>query len=89
MRCACSLNKVILDMIYQCTGQKENVKDPGEESLRNFAGGWSREQGEEFLESIKSCERIDEGAQTMEHGAELLTSDRHFEKVPGLVYTRF
>jgi tRNA(fMet)-specific endonuclease VapC len=28
-------------------------------------------------------------AQTMEHGAELLTSDRHFEKVPGLVYTSF
>jgi hypothetical protein len=56
-----SLNKVILDMIYQCTGQKKNVKDPGEESLRKLAGGWSREQGEEFLESIKSCERIDEG----------------------------
>jgi tRNA(fMet)-specific endonuclease VapC len=28
-------------------------------------------------------------AQTMECGAELLTSDRHFEKVPGLVYTSF
>lgn len=26
-------------------------------------------------------------AQTMEHGVELLTSDRHFEKIPGLVYT--
>ena len=27
-------------------------------------------------------------AQTMEHGAELITTDQHFEKVNGLVYTR-
>jgi tRNA(fMet)-specific endonuclease VapC len=26
-------------------------------------------------------------AQTMEHGAELITSDRHFEKINGLVYS--
>jgi tRNA(fMet)-specific endonuclease VapC len=26
-------------------------------------------------------------AQTMEHGVELITSDRHFEKIQGLVYT--
>jgi len=26
-------------------------------------------------------------AQTMEHGAELITSDRHFERIDGLVYT--
>lgn len=26
-------------------------------------------------------------AQTMEHGAELITSDRHFEKINGLVFT--
>ena len=26
-------------------------------------------------------------AQTMEHGAELITSDRHFENIGGLVYT--
>ena len=26
-------------------------------------------------------------AQTMEHGAELITSDRHFENISGLVYT--
>jgi tRNA(fMet)-specific endonuclease VapC len=26
-------------------------------------------------------------AQTMEHGAELITSDRHFEKINGLIYT--
>jgi tRNA(fMet)-specific endonuclease VapC len=28
-------------------------------------------------------------AQTMEHGAELITSDQHFEKINGLVYTLF
>jgi len=28
-------------------------------------------------------------AQTMEHGAELITSDRHFEIISGLVYTNF
>ena len=27
-------------------------------------------------------------AQTMEHGAELITTDQHFEKINGLVYTR-
>ena len=28
-------------------------------------------------------------AQTMEHGAELITSDEHFERINGLVYTLF
>jgi len=28
-------------------------------------------------------------AQTMEHGAELITTDRHFEKINGLVFSRF
>lgn len=28
-------------------------------------------------------------AHTMEYGAELITSDNHFKKVPGLVYTMF
>ena len=28
-------------------------------------------------------------AQTVEHGAELITADHHFEKIPGLVYTLF
>jgi len=56
-----SLNKVILEMIYQCTGQKRKAERSREESLRKLAGGWSPKQGEEFLESIKSCEQIDEG----------------------------
>jgi len=28
-------------------------------------------------------------AQSIEHGAELITSDQHFEKISGLVYTLF
>jgi tRNA(fMet)-specific endonuclease VapC len=28
-------------------------------------------------------------AQTMEHGAELVTTDNHFDKIGGLVYARF
>ena len=28
-------------------------------------------------------------AQTMEHGAELITTDNHFEKIAGLVYTMY
>ena len=28
-------------------------------------------------------------AQTMEHGAELITSDQHFKKISGLIYTFF
>jgi predicted transcriptional regulator len=55
-----SLNRVILDMIYQYTGLKKKREEPQGESLRKLAGGWSRKQATEFLESIKSCEQIDE-----------------------------
>lgn len=52
-----SLNRVILDMIYQHTGKSK--KAPAD-SLRKFAGGWSEKDALQFLESIKSCEQIDE-----------------------------
>ncbi len=55
-----SLNRVILDMIYQYTGfRKKEEKSPAE-SLRALAGGWSEEDTSQFLHSIKSCEQIDE-----------------------------
>ena len=54
-----SLNRVILDMVYQCTGQYKKSKRPAAESLRKLAGGWSQKDAAEFLESIKSCEQID------------------------------
>ena len=55
-----SLNRVVLDMIYQHTGLSEKAKRPVADSLRKLAGGWSEKDAVEFLESIKSCEQIDE-----------------------------
>lgn len=55
-----SLNRVILDMIYDYTGRKKKSEEPRGRSLRKLAGGWSRKQAEEFFESIRSCEQIDE-----------------------------
>jgi hypothetical protein len=55
-----SLNRVILDMVYDYTGVKKHNKKPAANSLRKLAGGWSEQDASEFLESIKSCEQIDE-----------------------------
>ena len=55
-----SLNRVVLDMIYQHTGFSEKGKRPAADSLRKLAGGWSEKDAVEFLESIKSCEQIDD-----------------------------
>ena len=54
-----SLNRVILEMVYQCTGLNGKDKRPHAESLRKLAGGWSEKDAGEFLKSIKSCEQID------------------------------
>jgi hypothetical protein len=55
-----SLNRAILDMIYEYTGRKKRSEEPRSESLKKLAGGWSPKEADEFLESIKSCEQIDE-----------------------------
>lgn len=55
-----SLNKVILEMIGQHGGQKNEKKDLPANSLRKLAGGWSQKEADKLLESIKSCEQIDE-----------------------------
>ena len=55
-----SLNRVILDMICQRAGIRKNDKKPLADSLRKLAGGWSEKDASEFLESIRSCEQIDE-----------------------------
>jgi len=55
-----SLNRIILDMIYNHTGLKKEDKRPLADSLRTLAGGWNKEDASEFLESIKSCEQLDE-----------------------------
>ena len=39
---------------------KKHNQKTAENSLRKLAGGWSEQDAAEFLESIKSCEQIDE-----------------------------
>lgn len=55
-----SLNRVILDMLYQYTGLNKKDKRPPAYSLRKLAGGWSEQDASKFMESIKSCSQIDE-----------------------------
>jgi len=55
-----SLNRVILNIIYQHTGLNKKNKKPAADSLRKIAGGWSKKDASIFMESIKSCTQIDE-----------------------------
>jgi len=55
-----SLNRVILDMLSRIARPKERARARGD-SLRSLAGGWSEKEAGEFVESIKSCEQVDEG----------------------------
>ena len=55
-----SLNKVILEMIALRGASKKGKKELPANSLRKLAGGWSQKEADKFLESIKSCEQIDE-----------------------------
>ena len=55
-----SLNRVILDMIYQYTGLKKKGKQAPAASLRKLAGGWTEKDAATFHEAIKSSEQIDE-----------------------------
>ena len=55
-----SLNRIILDMIYENTRYRKIRKISPADSLRTLAGGWSEKDASEFLESIKSSEQIDE-----------------------------
>ena len=55
-----SLNRVILNMIYQHTGLKKRDTKPQADSLKKLAGGWSQKDASRFMQSIKSCSQIDE-----------------------------
>ena len=55
-----SLNRVVLDILYEHSGLNKRNKKPPAHSLRKLAGGWSENDASAFLESIKSCEQIDE-----------------------------
>ena len=55
-----SLNRVVQDMMSKATGLKTKNKRLSAASLRELSGGWSEKDAFEFLESIKSCDQIDE-----------------------------
>jgi len=56
-----SLNRVILEMIYNYTGFTKREIPSRADSLRRLAGGWSDKEASRFFDSIKSSEQIDEG----------------------------
>jgi len=55
-----SINRVVLDIIYEHSGYDKKRNQPAADSLKKLAGGWSDKDALEFMESIKSCEQIDE-----------------------------
>jgi hypothetical protein len=48
-----------MEMIYRQTGFNNKEKRLPGDSLQKLAGGWSKKDEFDFLESIKSCEQID------------------------------
>lgn len=55
-----SLSRTVLDIVCEYTGLKKGKKRPAAHSLKKLAGGWTEKDAAEFLESIRSCEQIDE-----------------------------
>jgi ribosomal protein L5 len=55
-----SVNKVILELIHQQAAKKHKRKEAVSESLKKLAGTWTKKQAADFMESIRSCEQIDE-----------------------------
>jgi len=55
-----SLNRIILEKIHNHTRPQKGKKELQANSLKKLAGGWSRKEADNFFESIKSCEQIDE-----------------------------
>jgi hypothetical protein len=55
-----SLSRVIQEIIFLHTGFNRKRKTAAADSLRNLAGGWSEKEASIFIDTIKSCEQIDE-----------------------------
>ncbi len=56
-----SLNKVIHEMLAEVVAPGVKRKPLGlARSLAKLAGGWTEQDAAEFLDSIKSCEQVDE-----------------------------
>ena len=88
-----SLNHIILDMVYQATGLKKQDKKPDEIVELAQIGDLTSDRYSRIAAQLKRqgtpipTNDIWIAAQTLEHGVELITSDQHFEKINGLVYT--
>lgn len=55
-----SLNRVILDILYENSAVSKKKKRTPAYSLRKLAGGWSKQDAQKFMDSIKPCRQIDE-----------------------------
>ena len=55
-----SLNRVVLDILYQNSALNKKDKRAPAHSLSKLAGGWSEHDAQELLDSIKPCSQIDE-----------------------------
>jgi len=54
-----SLNRVVLDILYQNAGLHRITDRASAPSLRELAGGWQAEEAREFMDAIKPCRQID------------------------------
>jgi hypothetical protein len=54
-----SLNKAAVRLLEKGAGFGERHDDRIGHSFDHLIGTWSKEEGEAFLESIQSCERVD------------------------------
>ena len=54
-----SLNRIILDMLYQHMGLSGKMSARPGESLKKLAGGWTENDAAEFKKSIEIFEEVD------------------------------
>jgi hypothetical protein len=52
-----SINQVLKELIHK---ELQGPPSPPASSLRQLAGGWSREEAAAFERAIRTCEQIDE-----------------------------
>lgn len=53
-----SINYVLTEIIRQ--NLEKGKRKPQAATLKHLAGGWSKQEASDFLNSIASCEQIDE-----------------------------
>lgn len=55
---------VVQEIICEYIEHRKKPSKTSSESLRKLAGGWSEKEASSFMDSIKSCEQIDENMWT-------------------------